>query len=121
MRRILLLLAAASVSACAAKMKAPNCSGSAEAANTAGFAPVVHDDKTDTFLAFPGQQRIPAVTVLREDGREAAVNSSGDPDKGVLRVHGVHPAIVLRDGPRVACLRNRAYDHVGVRPVGAGS
>lgn len=121
MRRAIVLLALAGFAACSPKMSAPSCSGDGEAANTAGFAPVVYDDARDTWLRFPGQQRVPAVTVLREDGKEAAVNTSGDPDKGLLRVHGVHPAIVLRDGSRVACLHNRSYDRVGVRPAGDGS
>lgn len=113
------LALAMALAACGStRMEAPNCSGTAQPANAEGLAPVVYDDGRDTFLRFPGNQRIPAITTLRLDGSEAAVNSNGNPDTGIVQVHGVHPAIVLRDGRRVACLRNMAYDQVGVRPAG---
>jgi type IV secretion system protein VirB9 len=102
-------------------MKAPDCSGRAQVVNEAGFAPVVWDNARDTWLRFPGNQRIPAITVIRQDGKEGAVNTNADPEAGTVRVHGVHPGIVLRDGSRVACVLNMAFDPVGHRPVIGGA
>lgn len=104
------------------KLVAPDCHGDTQQANAAGLRPVVWDNQRDTFLSFPGNMPLPSsITVLRPDGKEGAVNRTTDPDTGVVRVHGVHPGIVLRDGARVACIRNKAYDPVGVRPPGGHS
>jgi len=114
-----IFLACVALVACSSpRTEAPDCKGETVGANAAGLAPVVWDDRTDTWLRFPGQQRIPAITVLHEDKTEAAVNTSPSPDTGVVRVHGIHPGLVLRDGSRVACVLNRAYDRVGIRPGG---
>lgn len=35
---------------------------------------------------------------------------------GVVKIHGVYPAIRLRDGDRVLCLWNRGYNPIGDNP-----
>jgi len=122
MIRTAALLLLGSLAACSSnRLEAPACDGGTQQANAEGLSPVVWDDLTDTWLRFPGQQRMPGITVLREDGKEAAVNTSPDPVVGLVRVHGIHPTIVLRDGSRVACIHNRAYNRVGIRTGQASS
>ncbi len=118
----LAILALLAVAACSiSKVEAPPCPAEGAApANSDGIRASIWDDARSTFLRFPGNQAVPAITALRTDGVERAVNTTSDPDNGTIMVHGVFPAIVLRDGKRVACLRNRAYDQVGVRPVTGG-
>lgn len=116
---LIFLALAVGVAGCSGqnKLVAPECHGGTQAANAEGLRPVVWDNGRDTFLSFPGNMPLPSsVTVLRRDGREGAVNRTTDPEGGVVRVHGIHPGIVLRDGARVACVLNKAYDPVGVRP-----
>lgn len=116
MKKTLSMAALALLVGCGApRLEAPDCSGGVVPANLYGVAPVVWDDRTDTWLRFPGQQRRPSISVMREDGTEAAVNTSPAPNTDTIRVHGIHPKIVLRDGERVACIVNQAYDRVGVR------
>lgn len=116
MLRTALALVLLSVAGCSGnRLAAPECpAGDAAPANAAGLAPVVWDDQRSTYLRFPGNQPVPAITALRVDGAERAVNFTADPAAGTVMVHGVYPAIVLRDGKRVACIRNRAFDQVGV-------
>lgn len=107
--------ALALVACSSGRLEAPDCEGQPEASY--GAAPDVEDDGYTTYLRFPGRLRIPAVTAIGQDGREAAVRTTEDPERGEVRVHGVYPAIVLRDGSRVACLKNMAFDPVGRRPA----
>lgn len=118
----LAVVALLAVAACStSKVEAPPCPAEGAApANSDGIRASIWDDARSTFLRFPGNQDVPAITALRSDGVERAVNTTVNPDDGIVMVHGVHPAIVLRSGKRVACLRNRAYDQVGVRPVTGG-
>lgn len=111
------ILALFAITACAGnKLEAPACPAEgAQSANTKGLRPVIWDDGRSTFLRFPGHQSVPAITALRTDGVERAVNTTINPDDGTVMVHNVYSAIVLRDGKRVACLRNNAFDQVGVR------
>ncbi|MCK8786562.1 TrbG/VirB9 family P-type conjugative transfer protein [Roseomonas sp. NAR14] len=81
-----------------------------------GLAPSeTWDDGQSTFLRFPGNRRIPAIFAVLPDGREAAVNYSASAD-GLVTVHGVLAALRLRDGNRVLCIFNRAYDPTGRNP-----
>lgn len=105
---ILALLAAA---ACSTGKPLPACHGETAPANPAGFAPVVWDDGARTFFRFPGNQRMPAIYALHPDGREAAVNTTVVED--TVAVHQTAAEWVLRDGDRVACVRNAAWDPVG--------
>lgn len=113
--KVVSLAAAVLLSACASsKMEAKTCpSTHAEMANAQGMLPVVWDDGRATFLRFPGNQPIPAITAERQDGEERAINSNINPADGVVTVHGVYPTLILRDGNRVACVRNLAFDQVG--------
>lgn len=111
---------AGALGACSTGPDLPRCRGADAAATPPGFAPVVWDDGQNTYFRFPGQQRVPVIAAVAPDGREAAVNrnTSGD----VVTVHQVAPEWVLRDGRKVACVTNRAYDQVGVRyPTGTTS
>ena len=116
MTRAALAILLLSVAGCSGnRLAAPTCPASdAEPANVAGLAPVVWDDQRSTYLRFPGNQQVPAITALRMDGAERAVNFTANPAAGTVMVHGVYPAIILRDGKRVACIRNGAFDQVGI-------
>lgn len=115
MIRFISLAATVLLSACASsKMEAKTCPATnAEMANIPGLSPVVWDNARATFLRFPGNQPIPAITAERQDGTERAINSNINPADGVVTVHGVFPTLILRDGNRVACVRNLAFDQVG--------
>lgn len=117
MTRTAVLLVSALLAGCASnRLEAPKCSGDATSpANVLGASPVVWDDRTDTWMRWPGQQRRPTISVLREDGTEATVNTYPSPDTDTVKIRGIHPTIVLREGARVACVINNAYDRVGVR------
>lgn len=77
------------------------------------------DDGQSTFLRFPGHRRLPAVFAVLADGREAAVNTSTS-TAGLVTVHQTGPMLRLRDGGRVLCLFNRAFDATG-RNAGTGT
>ena len=98
------------------RMEAPTCPDTPSGANYGGPVPVAQDDGYDTYLTFPGRMAMPAISAIGQDGVERAVNTTRDPDTGKVTVHGVFPKIVLREGSRVACLVNPAYDPIGVRP-----
>lgn len=104
------------LAACAGdKVVAPDCHDRPAAA-LFGPVPEVRDDGYSTYVTFPGRMRIPAVTAIGQDGKERAVERTFDPQSGEMLVHGVFPTIVFRDGARVACAVNPAYDPVGRRP-----
>ena len=109
--RLIPVLSLLAVAACSTGKPLPVCRGEAAAANPAGLAPVVWDDGARTFFKFPGQQRIPAIYALHPDGREAATNSTVVED--TVAVHQTAAEWVLRDGDRVACVHNAAWDRVG--------
>lgn len=116
MNKTIAILSVLALAACSGpKLTAPECpsSGEVEPANAEGAPPVVWDDAASTYLRFPGHQEMPAVFALREDGTERAVNTNVDPTTRTITVHGVYQTIVLRDGKRVACIRNNAFDRVG--------
>jgi hypothetical protein len=116
----LAILAGALVLAACSSTKplvAPPCpEGEGAALNAEGPAPVVWDNAHWTFLRFSGHQSFPKVTALRPDGNERDVSSSPNPDTGIITVHGVFPTLVLREGERVACVKNNAFDPYGKRP-----
>ncbi len=115
LRRIVpVALAAGALAACSPGSDPPKCRGEEAAATPPGLAPVVWDNGQHTFFRFPGQQRIPAISALTPDGREGAVNSNTSGD--TVEVHQLAEEWVLRDGRKVACVTNRAFDPVGVRP-----
>lgn len=114
--RNIALLCMLSLAACATgeRLTAPKCPDASEAvANVPGLAPVVWDNQYSTFLRFPGHQAIPSITALGQDGKERTVNTSPNNESGLVMIHGVYPTIMLRDASRVACVHNRAFDHVG--------
>lgn len=79
----------------------------------------VWDDGQSTFLRFSGNRRLPAVFSVLPDGREAAVNTSTS-TAGLVTVHQTGSMLRLRDGSRVLCLFNRAFDATG-RNAGTGT
>lgn len=113
-RTVPVALLAGALGACSGGPDLPKCRGEEAAATPAGLAPVVWDNGQHTFFKFPGNQRIPTIAALTPDGREGAVNSNTSGD--VVEVHQLAEEWVLRDGRKVACVTNRAYDPVGVRP-----
>lgn len=102
------------LAACSSGSDLPKCRGEEAAATPPGLAPVVWDNGQHTFFKFPGNQRIPTIAALTPDGREGAVNSNVSGD--TVEVHHLAEEWVLRDGRKVACVTNRAFDQVGVRP-----
>lgn len=82
--------------------------------------PAVWDDGQRTFLRYPGNRRPPMPYQVLPDGTEAVVGQSTNPDPtthgSILVLHGVFPMIRLRDGDRVLCLVNRAYNPTGQNP-----
>lgn len=119
MRRLAILAGALALAACSntKPLKAPPCpEGDAAPLNAEGPAPVVWDNAHFTFMRFSGHQSFPKITALRPDGEERDVSTAPNPDTGIIVVHGVYPTLILRDGERVACVRNNAFDPYGRRP-----
>lgn len=113
-RTVAVALLAGALGACANGAVPPQCRGEEAAATPPGLAPVVWDNGQHTFFRFPGNQRIPVISALTPDRREGAVNSNVSGD--TVEVHQLAEEWVLRDGRKVACVTNRAYDPVGIRP-----
>lgn len=118
MRFAMLGLLAMSACANSEKLTAPPCAGGeTRAANEGIGRPVVWDNQQNTYLRFSGHQSFPKITALRPDGKERTVSTTPDPDAGVIMVHGVYSTLLLRDGARLACIHNKAFDPYGTRPV----
>jgi type IV secretion system protein VirB9 len=92
----------------------------APAAGSVPTAAAMWDDGMRTFLRYPGNRRPPMVYGVAPDGTERLVGHHVDADpttNGLLLVlHGVFPMLRLRDGERVLCLNNQAYDPTGRNP-----
>lgn len=114
LRIVPVALLAAALAACSSGSDLPRCKGEEASATPPGLAPVVWDNGQHTFFRFPGNQRIPTIAALTPDGREGAVNSNVSGD--VVEAHQLAEEWVLRDGRKVACVTNRAYSQVGIRP-----
>lgn len=98
------------------KLEVPECPAPGkkeQEINQQGLSPVVSDNGRFTYLKFGAGQEVPNFTALRIDGGERVVNYTFDPDTRIATVFGIYPAIVLRAGGRVACIRNGAYDPRG--------
>jgi type IV secretory pathway VirB9-like protein len=109
-----LAFVALALAACSSGGDLPVCTGAETAATPPGLSPVVWDDGRHTFFRFPGNQRIPQISPLTPDGREGAANSNTSGD--LVEMHQVAERWALRDGRKVACVRNLAFNPVGVRP-----
>lgn len=107
-------LLAGALGACENGSDLPTCKGADAAATPPGFAPVVFDNGQSTFFRFPGNQRVPTIYAITPDGREGATNSSISGD--LVTVQQLAPEWALRDGRQVACVKNHAYNPVGLRP-----
>ncbi|TCZ61135.1 TrbG/VirB9 family P-type conjugative transfer protein [Roseicella aquatilis] len=103
--------------------------GQGTAEDRAALAPVVGANPTDgamwddgmrTYLRYPGNRRPPMVYRVTADGAEAVVGHHVEADPttngALLVVHGVHPMLRLREGGRILCLTNSAYDATGQNP-----
>ena len=80
--------------------------------NSGPLALSVWDDGNNTWLRFPGNTHIPPIYT----GEAATVERPADTtveQGGLVMMHGTAPQIRLRDGDRVACLMNNAYNPVG--------
>ena len=77
--------------------------------------PAMWDDGQSTFLRFPGNRRLPTFFVIHPDKREASVNYSVATN-GVVTLHQTAGEFRLRDGNRVLCIFNRAFDPTGRNP-----
>ena len=87
--------------------------------------PSAWDDGHRTYLRYAGNRRIPMVYQVLPDGREGLVGQNTDADpttNGKLVVlHGVFPALKLRDGKSVLCVVNRGWDGGRGRNPGTGT
>ena len=77
------------------------------------------DDGRQTFLRFPGTQRVPAITTVLPDGTPAVANNTMNP-QGWVVVHANTPRLILSDGQATLCVVNRGHDPVG-RSTGTGT
>jgi type IV secretion system protein VirB9 len=69
------------------------------------------DDGRFTYVSFAPNRAMPAVYIADPDGSERLVNTHVDGE--TIVVHEVARQLVLRDGPSVACLFNKAFDADG--------
>lgn len=69
------------------------------------------DDGRKTYIRLTHGAVRPAVFAMEADGRERLVNTA-DLQDGTIVVSGVHPRLVLRDGPYVLCLFNDRLDRL---------
>jgi type IV secretion system protein VirB9 len=103
--------------------------GQGTAEDRAALAPVAGANPTDgamwddgmrTYLRYAGNRRPPMVYRVTPDGAEAVVGHHVEPDPttngALLVVHGVFSMLRLREGNRVLCLANGAYDATGQNP-----
>jgi type IV secretory pathway VirB9-like protein len=71
------------------------------------------DDGQRTYLRFPANAGVPMVYQILPDGREGVLGQSADPDPStggtLVTLHGVFPALRLRDGKAVLCISNHGY------------
>ncbi len=109
-----------------------NYDGQGTAADRAALAPSsgsrepsLWDDGHRTYLRYAGNRRVPMVYQVLPDGREGLVGQNTDPDpttNGKLVVlHGVFPALKLRDGKAVLCVVNRGWTGGAGRNPGTGT
>jgi type IV secretion system protein VirB9 len=70
------------------------------------------DDGRFTYLRFSANRDMPAVFEELDDGKEALVNTNVDGDR--IIVQRVLKRLILRRGPLVACVENRAFDADGI-------
>lgn len=103
---------------CAAYTPPPECPvGQAQASlNAPTLMTQVWDDGQNTYFRFPGQSRIPTFYTVNPDGKEAVTDYTVDPAHDQVVVHQIAPEFKLRDGEKVACIFNHAYNPVGFSP-----
>lgn len=75
----------------------------------------VSDDGASTHFRFPGNMRVPIIYAMTPDGHEAVSDYTFDSKTGVATVHQLARQFRLRDGDALLCVRNLAFDAVGVR------
>lgn len=87
--------------------------------------PAMWDDGHRTYLRYAGNRRVPMVYQILPDGREGVVGQSADADPTthgtLVTAHGVFPALKLRDGKAVLCIRNAGWDGGQGRNPGTGT
>lgn len=87
--------------------------------------PSMWDDGRRTYLRYAGNRATPMVYQILPDGRGSLVGHNTDADpttRGkLLVVHGVFPALELRDGKAVLCIVNRGWDGGTGRNTGTGT
>ena len=87
--------------------------------------PSMWDDGRRTYLRYAGNRTTPMVYQILPDGRGSLVGQNTDADpttRGkLLVVHGVFPALELRDGKAVLCIVNRRWDGGAGRNTGTGT
>lgn len=95
------------------------------APSSGGTEPAMWDDGHRTYLRYAGNRRVPMVYQVLPDGRPGVVGQSADADpttRGTLvTLHGVFPALQLRDGKAVLCIVNRGWDGGQGRNPGTGT
>lgn len=87
--------------------------------------PSAWDDGQRTYLRYAGNRRIPMVYAVTVDGQEWLPGQSAERDPTtngkLVVVHGVFPALKLRDGKAVLCVANRGWDGGRGRNYGTGT
>jgi type IV secretion system protein VirB9 len=78
--------------------------------------PSVWDDGQFTYFRFPGNSRLPTFYVVNPDGTEAVASYTVDPVSSVVVVHQTAAEFRLRDGKKVACIKNKNWNPVGWNP-----
>lgn len=117
-RRIAPLCLLALLSACAGQTLS-QCDGPSWQMNAARTQPQVYDDGSSTVLSFPGNVPIPTIYVVNQDGKEAVADYTVE-QGGTVIVHSVDRELKLREGNKVACITNEAFNPVG-NPTGTGT
>lgn len=91
------------------------CDGTATALVPGAAHPMVWDNGNSTFLRFPGNIPIPAISTVDDAGKEAPAEYTVQQD-GTVMLHEVAREVRLRSDDRVACLVNDAFDLRGTNP-----
>ncbi|WP_336294027.1 P-type conjugative transfer protein VirB9 [Bartonella sp. CB169] len=74
----------------------------------------IYDNGKTTTLTFLGNQEIPAIYVVNNDGTESLIPKTVRGN--MVIVHTIAPRFILRSGKNVLCIFNEAYQLRGINP-----
>jgi len=114
MMRLVIVLPLALLAGCGGHTLA-TCDGTAAPLMPGMAHPTVWDNGNSTFLRFPGNIPVPAISTVNAAGTEAPAEYTMQ-QGGTVMLHEVAPEIRLRSDDRVACLINDGFTLPGLNP-----